>query len=100
MGSWVGREGAIPGTRPSHPGTYIQSYLALRPYPRPYEGNLTGFHEVSQKGSRIDLRYDPELTQIDPHIDPPQTGPEMPSDARYPDPQKPMVYNRPYLVFY
>ena len=54
-------------TRPV-PVPVFSHILALRPYPRPYEGRIKVFHEVSQTGSRNGSRIDPELTRIDPRF--------------------------------
>ena len=62
-GRWEGYTGYYP---PTVPGSHIEHNLAIRPYPRPYEGNLRLFNEVSQDGSRIGSRYASELTQNDP----------------------------------
>ena len=55
-GGGAGR--AIPGTTQALPGTHIQSYLAIKPYLRPNEGNSHVFHEVSQDGSKNGSRID------------------------------------------
>ena len=83
--------------------TIFSHILALGPYLRPNEGYSRYFHEVSEIGSRIDS----ELTQNRPRInpestlpDPPQTGPQMPSDASFSDLRYLMVRIRVFLRFY
>ena len=67
MGGWVG----YTGYPPRHlPGPIFNIYLRLKPYLRPNEGNSEVNDEVSQIGSRIDLRKGPELTQNRPQIRP------------------------------
>ena len=58
VGGWVGTGRAIPVPNQHPPGPIFNLFPGRRPYPRPNEGNSRGFHEVSQKGSRIDLRID------------------------------------------
>ena len=40
----------------------FSTYLALRPYPRPYEGKSEVFYEVPQIDLQIDLQNDPRMT--------------------------------------
>ena len=76
------------------PGPIIEHILALRPYPRPYEGNLRLNNEVSQIWLRIDLRIDPELTRIRPSRPPTRTGPQMALRCPYPGPQNTYAQNK------
>ena len=85
----MGAGRAIPVPTQPVPGSHIEHILSLRPYPRPNEGEFQVIHEVSEIGSRIDLRIDPESTQNDLRIDLPetsQTGPEMTLRSSYPGP--------------
>ena len=80
MAGWVGREGYYPVPSQTLPGPIFSLLLASEPYLRPNEGLFSIFYEVSEIGSRIDLRYASEWTQNDLRIDPPddpQTGLQM-----------------------
>ena len=89
-GGWV--PGGLYRVLPTQsPGSHIQPYLALRPYPRPNEGLFGYFHEVSQIGSRKGSRNGLRMTSNDPPDMTLQTGPEMASDTQYPDLRYPMV---------
>ena len=54
------RRGTIPGTTQIPSRTHIQSLISLRAYPRPYEGNIRQFDEVSEIGSRKGPEWVPE----------------------------------------
>ena len=99
MGSREGLGGLYRVLPSQLPGPTFSHILASEPYLRPNEGLFGQFYEVSQIGSRIDLRMDPELTSFDPKIDLSRLVPRCPSDAHIPTLRKPMVQNRRYLMF-
>ena len=72
---WAGR-GAIPvpQTQPSQGPKY-----SIFKAKGPTYGQMKAILEVSEIGSRIDLRIDPELTSELTRYDPPETSPQMAS---------------------
>ena len=82
------------------PGPIIQSYLALRPYPRPYEGSFLEYDEVPEIGSRIGSRYDPRMTLQDPSPDRSPDGSQMALRSLYGHLRNGTLRIRPYLTLY
>ena len=100
VGGWEGYTGTHPAMPPRVP--YCTN-LALRSYPRPNEGKLRYFNEVSQIWSRKGPERVPEWPRYDPPDDPPDDLPDglqMTLRSPYPRPQGPMPQNRPYLAVY
>ena len=72
--------GAIPVPTQYCPRTHISHISGYKPYPRPNEGELRLFHEVSQMGPRMGLEWVPEWPQNDLQIDLPdwsRDGPQI-----------------------
>ena len=79
----MGWGGAIPVPHQDPPqDPYLVIFLASGPT----YGQMKAISEVSMRFPKIGSQIDPELTQIDPRIDPPRLVPRWPSDEP-PDPQ-------------
>ena len=83
---WVGTgrvywEGLYRYPSPLVPGPIISHILDSRPYPRPYEGNIKEYDEVSQMGLEKGPDMTSESTRMTLRIDPPRPSPDWSRDC-------------------